>query len=292
MTDGPTTARAQRRQAVADGAAADAVDRRSHRRDPRGQTAENTTRNRQIQMQREIEADLDLDPGSVGAVDRIGGGTDAMLRSPGQRQWGARLRGEFASEADFVEADDVDAGIDPDAISARPQVAQGRRDEVADRARREAASEARFITDDDLGAEVGAFGVESLTVREDRRDAVADRTRQQLAGDDRFAEPGDFGVDVTERGVERAELTDSGQRSRAARQFESEFDLFGSGDLDPETDIRETGDGFGLGEAPAREVAAADLDQQLADVDVRPADVELKDTGDGFEAIFEREVQR
>jgi len=289
MSNDRTTARAQRRQAAASGSAADAVDRRSHRRDPRGQAAETTSRNRQIQTQREIEADLDLDAGSVGAIDRIGEGTDAMLRSPGQRQWGARLRGEFASEADFVEADDVDPGIDPDAISARPEVAQGRRDVVADRARREAASEAQFLTDEDLGAEVGAFGVESLSVREDRRDAVADRTRQQLAGDDPFAEPGDFGVDVTERGVERAELTDTGQRSRAARQFESEFDVFGSGDVDPDSDIRETGDGFGLGEDAARQVAAADIDQQLPDVDVRPGDVQLEESGDGFEAIFRGE---
>ena len=321
-----TTARAQRRQAVADGAASDAVDRRSPRRDPGGQTGEATTRNRQLQLQRDIEADLDLDAGSVGAVDRLTG-MDAMLRSPGQRQWGARLRDDFASEADFVEREDVDPGIDPQEISATPGVARDRRDRVAQRAREQTAADAQFLEPDDLDADVGARGVSGIEVAEDRRSAVADRTRQQLAAEDPFAEPDDFEAQVGPGGIESAGLTDTGQRRRAGRQFEQEtplgavdptddlvrdgdafalaggaqrrvaarefeddLDLFGRGELDPETDIRDTNGGFGLAEDPAREVAAEQLDERVDDRTVRAGDIDLEETDDGaFEAIFRGE---
>jgi len=326
MSD-PTTARAQRREAAATGAESDAVDRRSPRSNPGGSGSDTTTRNRQMELQRDIEADLDLDAGSVGAVDRIGEGTDAMLRSPGQRQWGARLRDDFASEADFVEREDVDPGIDPQEISATPGVARDRRDRVAERAREQTAADAQFIEPDDLDADVGARGVSGIEVAEDRRSAVADRTRQQLAAEDPFAEPDDFEAQVGPAGIESAGLTDTGQRRRAGRQFEQEtplsavdptddlvrdgdafglagdaqrrvaareferdIDLFDDGTLDPESDIRATDSGFGLAEDPAREVAAEQLDERVDDRTVRAGDIDLEETDDGaFEAIFRGE---
>jgi hypothetical protein len=164
----------------------------------------------------------------------------------------------------------------------------------------------------------------------DAADEIADRAQQQFAADDQFAEPGDFGVDVGPGGVEDAQLTDTGARRRAgrqftaetalrdvdpetdvrpagdgfelttpgqrrlrARQFEQQFDTFGTGELDPSTDIRATDGAFGLSRDPASEAAAADLDQQIPEVDIGPDDIELEQTADGgFEAIFEREVER
>ena len=323
-----TTARAQRRQAVADGTRSDAVDRRSPRSDPRGSAAETTSRDRQQQAARDVAGDIDIDREGVGTVDRLDG-LDVFLRSPGEREWGSTLRTEFADEADFVERDDVDAGIDPDAISAAPEVAPGRRDRVADRARRETAADAEFIEQRDLDADVGAMGVRSIEVREDHRPAVAERTRTQLAADDPFAQPDDFEAEVGAAGIEQAGLTDTGARRRAgrqfeaetpletvdpdrdvtadgdafalddpaqrriaAREFEAEIDLFDTGALDPATDIRDTDAGFGLGEEPARQVAAADLDRQIDEMDVTASDIQLEDTGDGWEAVFEREVRR
>ena len=325
MSD-PTTARAQRRQAVADGAATDAVDRRSPRRDPRGQTGETTSRNRQQRLARDVADDIDIDRDGVGTVDRLTG-MDVFLRTSGEREFGENVRGDFAEQADFVERDDVDAGIDPEAISATPGVARDRRDRVAQRAREQTAADAQFIEPGDLDADVGARGVSGIEVAEDRRSAVADRTRQQLAAEDPFAEPDDFEAEVGAAGIESAGLTDTGARTRAGRQFEAEtplssvdpetdvtadgdsfrlgdgaqrrvaarqfeddLDLFGSGELDPQTDIRDTNGGFGLGEGPARQVAAAELDEQVTDTDVRPGDIDLEETDDGgFEAIFRGE---
>ena len=87
-------------------------------------------------------------------------------------------------------------------------------------------------------------------------------------------------------------LTDPAQRRVAAREFESGLEQFGRGELDPSSDIRDTNGGFGLAEGPTRQVAADQLDEQIDDTTVRPGDIELEDTGDGFEAIFEREVRR
>ena len=326
MSNDPTTARAQRQQAVAEGAATDAVDRRSPRRDPRGQTADTTSRNRQQRLARDVADDIDIDRDGVGTVDRLTG-MDVFLRSGGEAEFGENVRGDFAEQADFVERDDVDAGIDPQAISATPGVARGRRDRVAERARQETAADAEFIEADDLDADVGARGVTGLEVAEDRRSAVADRTRTQLAGEDPFAEPEDFEASVGPGGIESAGLTETGARTRAGRQFEAEtplssvdperdvtadgdsfrlgdgaqrriaarqfeddLDLFGSGELDPQTDIRDTNGGFGLGEDATRQVAAAELDEEVGDIDVRPGDIDLEETDDGgFEAIFRGE---
>ena len=322
MTDDPTTDRAQRRQAVASGArdtGIEAVDRRS----PGAGLTEGTSRSRQLDMQRDIAGEIGVDRGGVATTDRVGG-MNAFLRSSGTQQFAANLRSDFASAADFVREGDVDPNVDPQAISADPVVAPGRRDDVAARARSETASDAEYITPADLRAEVGARGVNELQVAENRRDDVAQRTREGLASEDPFAQPGDFEATVTGRGIESAGLTDQGaerrasrqfeaetplrdvdtddvtateggfgldteaQRRAAAREFESDLSIFGSGELDPSSDIRDTDSGFGLAAEPAREVAAAELSEQV-DGDVTPGDIELEPAdGGGFEAIFER----
>ena len=322
MTDGPTTDRAQRQQAVASGARESAVDRVSAGSDPGGGVVEGTPRSRQIDRQREIATEIETDPSGVAVRDERAG-MDAFLRSSGVDQFGARLRSEFASAADYVRERDVAPNIDADAISAAPAVAAGRRDDVEQRAESQAAGDAAFVTAEDLDADVSARGVTDLGIPEGRRDDVAERARQGLADDTPFAQPGDFSADVTETGIASAGLTDQGARRRAARQFESEtplsavdasadvtesgdgltldesaqrrvaarsfeddVDVFGSGELDPATDVRDTGDGFGLARAEAREVAAADLSDQL-DTSVSPGavDLEARDDG-GFRAIF------
>lgn len=286
MSD-PTTARAQRLQAVAEGDAATAVDRLPGNANPRGSGSETTSRERQTRSKREVADELGIDREGVGSVDRLGG-LDVFLRSPGVDEFGNDVASDFASEADFVQPADVDPNVDGDEISANPVVASGRRDDVAQ------------------------------------------RTRQALAGDDQFARPSDFGVDVGPRGVESAGLTDSGERQRAGRFFESKTplsevdpaadltpsgdgfaldtkaerrsaargfedntDLFGTGELDPTTDLRETDTGFGLARDEARQVAAARIDEQVSQVDVSPSDITLTKTDSGeFEASFETEVRR
>ena len=325
MSD-PTTARAQRREAAATGAESDAVDRRSPRSNPRGSSPETTSRQRQQRAAREIADDIEIERDGVGTVQRMDG-LDVFLRSPGEAEFARGIRRDFASEADFVDRDDVDAGVDPQAITAEPRIPRERRDRVAGRARRETARDAEFIEDDDLRAEVSRFGVESIGVAEERRPDVADRTARGLAAEDPFAEPDDFDVDVSAAGIESAGLTDTGQRRRAGRQFEAEtalssvdpfedvaavddgfgltetaqqrsvarefeedLDVFGMGDLDPESDIRRVDDRFGLAEGPAAEVAAADIDRQIDEFDVGADDIDLEETDDGgFEAIFRGE---
>ena len=329
MSD-PTTARAQRRQAVRDGSATDAVDRRSDRTNPGGGGTETTPRQRQQTARREIADDIDIERDGVGVIDRIGEGIDVFLRSAGVRGFDENIRRDFASDADFVERGDIDSRIDAQNITADPIVARGRRDRVADRARRETAGEMRFVERGDLDADVGRFGVEEIAIAEDRRSNVADRARSAFASDDPFAEPDDFQIEVTAAGIEDAGLSQMGERRRAGRQFEaetpllsvdperdltrmddgfgldsgaerrlsargfeSELDMFATGDLDPESDIRSVNGGLGLAERPARQVAAADIDSQVDGFTVGPDDIELRETSDGeFEAMFEREVRR
>jgi len=326
----PTTARARRRRAVEDGSESDGIDRRAPRRAATASGQPPGSRGRQQQLGREVADDIEIGRGGVGTIDRLGAGIDVFLRSAGVRQFGERVRDDFATEADFVESRDVAPGIDAQEITAEPRIARDRRARVGDRARRETAREADFIERDDLEADVGAFGVESIGVAEERRPAVADRAARGFAAEDPFAEPDDFGIDVGAEGITAAGFTDDGSRRRAGRQFEAEtalssvdpfadvaavddgfgltetaqqrsvarefeadLDVFGMGDLDPESDIRRVDDGFGLAEGPAAEVAAADIDRQFDEFSIGADDIELEETDDGgFEAVFEREVSR
>ena len=118
MTD-PTTARAQRRQAVADGRESDAVDRRTPRSNPGGRGSETTLRNRQRDRRREIADELDIEREGVGAVERIAG-LDVFLRSTGEQRWGQQLRDEFAGEADFVPASRTQSACQSPACGDQP----------------------------------------------------------------------------------------------------------------------------------------------------------------------------
>jgi hypothetical protein len=191
------------------------------------------------------------------------------------------------------------------------------------------AEDREFVDPDDTLVEAGPReGIETRT-DPDRRADVAGEARQELAADDEFTEPGDLDVDVGPGGVTDAGLTEQGRRRRAGREleaetpleevdpaadltqaddglgldtaaqrrsaargFEDDLDTFEQGSLDSDA-VRETDDGFGLAREPAREAAAARIDADLPDVAVGPDDVTLEETaGGGFEANFEREVQR
>ena len=323
MSD-PTTARAQRQAAARDGRRDDAVERRVPDANPRGSDPETTTRQRQIERQREIADEVDIGREGVGAVDRINEGLDVFLRSVGVREFGENVRRDFADEADFVEADDVDPRVDGQAITADPQIPTERRQRVARRARRGLADDDPFAQPDDFDAEVGAFGVEEARftetgarrragrqfAAETRLDSVpaddvratddgfelAESRQRELAAFD-FADRTPVETFDPERDITPADdgfgLTSEAQRRVAARGFEQQFDLFDSGALDPQTDVRDTNGGFGLGEDRAREVAAADLDDQIEEFEIGADDIDLQPTDEGgFEAIFEREVSR
>lgn len=319
MSNDTTTDRAQRQQAVASGDAAAAVDQLDAA-DPGAGLVPGSSRSRQVATQQRIASEIGAEPSGV-ATTATRRGMDAFLRSSGTRQFAQTLRSDFASEADFVERDDVAADIDPQAIRGSAQVAPGRRDDVAERARSETASETRFVEGDDLDVDVSGRGVTGLSIPEARRDDVAQRARRGLASEDPFADPEDFAADVTATGIESAGLTEQGaerraseqfaaetplnsvgpddvtqtdsgfvldseaQRRSAARQFESDIGIFESGELGA-GDVRETGSGFGLAEAPARELAASQLSDQTGET-VAPSDVELTPQDDGgFEAVF------
>jgi len=238
----PTTDRARRQRGVDTGARTDAVDRVPDPPDPRGRGRQSTSRSRQTSTASEIAGDLGIDRSGVGTVDRIEG-MDVFLRSSGAEQFGDVVRSDFASSADFVAPDDVEARVDADAISADPFIAPDRRGRVASRARQETAADTEFIEAADLQADVGAMGVTGLGVREDRRDDIA------------------------------------------ARELEATTAL---GSVDPDSDLRSTGDGFGLTSDAQRRLGALQIDEQLPDVTVTADDVTLEDG----QAVFEREVRR
>lgn len=96
MTDDPTTARAQRQQAVASGEASNAVDTLSVGPRGGGSLSEGTPRSRQIATQRRIADEIGADPDGVATTDRRGG-MSAFLRSSGTRQFAASLREQFAA---------------------------------------------------------------------------------------------------------------------------------------------------------------------------------------------------
>ena len=79
------------------------------------------------------------------------------------------------------------------------------------------------------------------------------------------------------------------ERQAAAFEFEDQFDVFGTGELDPESDIREApGGGFGLGRDAVAVVGAAEIDSQLPGIDVGPDDVDVEERSDGtFDVGFE-----
>jgi len=280
----PTTDRARRQRGVETGARTDAVDRVPDPPDPRGRGPQTTSRSRQTTTARDVAGELGIDRSGVGTVDRIEG-MDVFLRSGGADEFAEIVQTDFASDADFVAPDDVQARVDADAISADPFVAPDRRDDVANRARQQTASGTEFVEPADLQADVGAMGVTGLGVRESRRDDVATRTQRSLAGEDPFIEPDDIAVEVGAMGVTSAGVREDRRDDIAAREFEATTPL---GSVDPDTDLTATGDGFGLTTGAQRRLGALQIDEQLPDVTVTADDVTLEDG----QAVFEREVRR
>jgi len=280
----PTTDRARRQRGVDTGARTDAVDRVPDPPDPRGRGPQTTSRSRQTTTARDVAGELGIDRSGVGTVDRIEG-MDVFLRSGGADEFAEIVQTDFASDADFVAPDDVQARVDADAISADPFVAPDRRDDVANRARQQTASGTEFVEPADLQADVGAMGVTGLGVRESRRDDVATRTQRSLAGEDPFIEPDDIAVEVGAMGVTSAGVREDRRDDIAAREFEATTPL---GSVDPDTDLTATGDGFGLTTGAQRRLGALQIDEQLPDVTVTADDVTLEDG----QAVFEREVRR
>jgi hypothetical protein len=242
------------------------------------------SRTRQNRAAREIATEINVDREGIGTVDRLEG-LDVFLRSEGTEQFGENVREEFAGEADFVQPTDVAPNVDPEAISAAPAVAPGRRDDVAARARQRTASDAAYIQAEDLNAEVGPRGVSELGVAAGRRDDVAMRAASGLASESPFARAGDFSVDVGASGITDAGLTSGGERRVVARQFESETPL---GDVDPTADLQASGEGFELTRDATRDLAAERLDEQVPNETISPSDIELEPTESGFDAIFDR----
>ena len=280
----PTTDRARRQRGVETGARTDAVDRVPDPPDPRGRGPQTTSRSRQTTTARDVAGELGIDRSGVGTVDRIEG-MDVFLRSGGADEFAEIVQTDFASDADFVAPDDVQARVDADAISADPFVAPDRRDDVSRRARQQTASGTEFVEPADLQADVGAMGVTGLGVRESRRDDVATRTQRSLAGEDPFIEPDDIAVEVGAMGVTSAGVREDRRDDIAAREFEATTPL---GSVDPDTDLTATGDGFGLTTGAQRRLGALQIDEQLPDVTVTADDVTLEDG----QAVFEREVRR
>jgi len=280
----PTTDRARRQRGVDTGARTDAVDRVPDPPDPRGRGPQTTSRSRQTTTARDVAGELGIDRSGVGTVDRIEG-MDVFLRSGGADEFAEIVQTDFASDADFVAPDDVQARVDADAISADPFVAPDRRDDVSRRARQQTASGTEFVEPADLQADVGAMGVTGLGVRESRRDDVATRTQRSLAGEDPFIEPDDIAVEVGAMGVTSAGVREDRRDDIAAREFEATTPL---GSVDPDTDLTATGDGFGLTTGAQRRLGALQIDEQLPDVTVTADDVTLEDG----QAVFEREVRR
>jgi hypothetical protein len=283
----PTTDRARRLEAVQSGQRETAIARRDSGVRGGGRDRNVPSRNRQNQAAREIAAEIGVDRDGVGTVDRLEG-LDVFLRSSGTEQFAETVTDEFAAEADFVEPADVNPNVDPEAISASPQVARGRRDDVAQRARQQTAAEDPFAEPSDFESEVGAFGVQSI--------GLTDMGARRRAGRQFESETPLREVDPT-ADIQPADggfaLDAEAQRRSAARGFEADLEIFGTGDLDPASDLRDIDGGFGLTREPARQVAAERLDEQLPSVDVSPSDVELRETDSGqFEGVFEQEVRR
>jgi len=284
MSNDRTTARARRQRAVASGERETAVERQRPRNDSTDPPA--SSRVRQRQAAAEVASETGASREGVGTVARLDG-MDVFLRSPGVDAFGDTVASDFASEADFVEPTDVAPAVDAQAITADPTVAQGRRDDVRQRARQGLAGDDPYAQPDDFDVEVGALGVESAGLTDT---GARNRAGRQFESETAL-DAVDPMADVTETG-DGFGLTTGAEQRRAARGFEDDLDVFGQGELGT-GDVRNIEDGFGLAEQPARELGASRLDAEFPDVDVTPSDVQLTETSTGaFEASFEAEVSR
>ena len=231
----PTTDRARRQRAVDTGATDTAVDRVSGRMTPRVQQAETTSRTAQRESKQGVAAELDIDPSGVGSRSEIGGGVDVFLRSTGAEQFGSSVRQQFAGEASFVEPADVTPNVNAREISASPQLASDRRDDVEQRAEAGTAADTEFVEPGDLDADVGARGVQGVEILADRRDDVESRAVQASASDSEFLTPADLDADVGARGIDRIFVPEDRRddvESRAVEARASDSQFLTPADLD------------------------------------------------------------
>lgn len=199
-----------------------------------------------------------------------------------------QLAERFADEREFVDEDDAIVQADP-RKGVRPRTDPDRLDDIAQDAASEFAADDQYANPEDFDVEVGPGGVTEAGFSESgaRRRASRELTAETPLDD---VDPTSDIAPTEEGGFE---LTDTAARRSAARRFEDDFGPIEQGELDPSSDVREAGDGFGLARAPAQEVAAARIDDQLPDVAVGPDDITLELADDGtFEASFSEEVQR
>ena len=301
----PTTDRARRQRGVDTGARTDAVDRVPDPPDPGGRGRQTPSRSGQNTSASDLASELGIDRSGIGTTERIGGETDIFLRSSGAEQFGDVVQSDFAEATPFVSPADVTPSVDADAISADPQIAPDRRDDVEQRAVEQTAPDIDFVTPADLDADVGASGVTGFAVPEGRRDDVEQRAVEQTAADLQFVQASDLDADVTSEGVTGLAIIDE-RRDDVADRVRS--DIAGDsrfvrpGDVDVEVG-RLGVESAGLSDAgrdrvesrqaaarrrarrrarnEARREAASELDSEFGDVDIGTGD--LTRNGDSFQ---------
>lgn len=227
---------------------------------------------------------LDLAPGQIEPVqlDDRGEEIGFVPTEAGQDE----LAMDFAEERPFVEPTEALVQADP-REGVRTRVNPAAAEEIAGRARQDIAGDDPFAEPGDFDVDVGPGGVTDagFTPIGERR-----RAGRQFAAETPL---GEVGPNEIEQSGDGFSLTDPAERRLAAREFETELEQFGRGELDPGTDVQAVDDGFGLSRGPAREVAADRIDDQLPELDIGPSDIELEQTEGGrFTGSFEREVRR
>jgi len=275
MPDGPTTARAQRQQAVAEGSRETAVDRLSGRSNPGGNGPETTSRERQRRTKQDIAEELDISREGVGSVDRLGG-LDVFLRSPGVDEFDQQLREQAAEDEQFIQPADLGTEIDPQELSGRVTgVRQPRRDNVAAR-RIEANSPYQTLTEDDVTQQSeGGFGVTETKQRSFTASEIASDTALETVDPQADLQPtdGGFGLDL---GAERRLVAESTEQSTPLSS------------VDPQSDVTVVDGEPQLTDRTRKEAGAAQLDEQFPDIDIGVGDVQLEDG----QVTFEKEVRR
>lgn len=198
------------------------------------------------------------------------------------------LAERFAADRQFVDVDDTLVEADP-RKGVRPRTDPDRLDDIAEDAASEFAGADQFAEPGDFDVEVGPGGVTDARLSET---GARRRASRQLTAETPL-DAVDPTSDIRPTSGGGFELTDTAARRSAARRFEDDFGAIGQGSLDPTSDVRQTDTGFGLAEGPAREVAAAQLDEEVPEVDIGPDDISLELGDDGsYDAAFEGEVRR
>jgi hypothetical protein len=238
-----------------------------------------STRSRQLSRQERIADRLDIDPNDVAVRDTLDRGTQASLTSEGATAAERQARREFASEADFVTRQDVTADADRQALSVSARIAEGRRDDVAERAAADVAQRRQFVSEADLDADVGRRGVQSVSIEEERRDDVEQRAEQSFAADADKISASDVDADLGDRGVSDVAVENKAAVAQRVRQdLASDSEFISTEDVDVE--VSDSGvERAAIPESAQKSAAAERFDQQLEAVDVTRQDITQTDSG-------------